>query len=281
MLFIVQGKRMIANPTSAPPPKLRIVPLGAVLPHEKSDLQRSEPLIRRLRRAEFFTNPPVVARAGADQYVLMDGANRYHSLKYLGFEHILVQIADYETEFVELGVWQHIVSDWNRADFLRQLRRIDGVQLRAGGDENALAQIQLRAGPTYSVQAAAADISQRNAALRQVVGAYHQQAVLYRTALSDPTQIWPLYPAGLALVIFPAYRPSDIIAAALNQAYLPPGISRHIIHGRALRLNYPMSRLREDLPLEQKNDQLRQWMRQKLAARGLRYYAEATYQFDE
>lgn len=272
---------MIANPTSAPPPKLRIVPLGAVLPHEKSDLQRSEPLIRRLRTAEFFTNPPVVAKAGGDQYVLMDGANRYHSLKHLGFEHILVQIADYETEFVELGVWQHIVSDWNRADFLRRLRRIDGVQLRDGGDDKALARIQLRAGPTYSVESAAADISQRSAALRQVVDVYHQQAVLYRTALSDPAQIWPLYPAGLALVIFPTYQPSAIIAAALNRAYLPPGISRHIIHGRALRLNYPMSRLRGDLPLEQKNDQLRQWMRQKLAARGLRYYAEATYQFDE
>lgn len=274
---------MVANPTSAPPPKLRIVPLDAVLPHEKSDLQRSEPLIRRLRRAEFFTNPPVVARAGADHYVLMDGANRYHSLKHLGFEHILAQIADYETEFVELGVWQHIVSDWNRADFLRGLRRIDGVQLRAGGDENekALARIQLRGGPTYSVEAAAMDIGQRNAALRQVVDVYHQQAVLYRTALSDPAQIWPLYPAGLALVIFPTYQPSAIIEAALNQAYLPPGISRHIIHGRALRLNYPMSRLRDDLPLEQKNDQLQEWMRQKLAERGLRYYAEATYQFDE
>ncbi len=272
---------MTANPTSAPPPDLRIVHIGDVLPHETNDRQRSRPLIKRLQAAEFFTNPPVVAVIADDQYVLMDGANRYHSLKHLGFVHILVQVVDYKTEFVELGVWQHIVSDWNITDFVQQLKQIDRIHIRDGWDADAAARIRLREGPVYSVHAAMAGVIERNSILRQVVAAYHRHAALYRTSLTDPTQIWPLYPAGIALVTFPAYRPQNIIEAAVHKAYLPPGISRHIIHGRALKLNYPMSRLREESPLEQKNRHLRQWMRQKLAARGVRYYAEATYQFDE
>ena len=48
-----------------------------------------------------------------------------------------------------------------------------------------------------------------------------------------------------------------------NQAYLPPGVSRHIIHGRALKLNYPMNKLRADLPLEEKNQHLQQWIREE------------------
>ena len=272
---------MITNSTSAPPPQLRIVHIDAVLPHETSDLQRSGPLIERLRTAQFFTNPPVVGAAGDGKYVLMDGANRYHSLKHLGFAHILVQVADYQTAFVELGVWQHIAADWNSADFIRQLRQLEAIDIRAGSDSDAVAQIRLREGQTYSIHAAVEGIARRNAALRRIVAAYHGQTTLYRTPLTDPAQIWPLYPTAIALIMFLRYAPQDIIEAALKRAYLPPGVSRHIIHGRALKLNYPMSRLRGDLPLEEKNRQLQQWTQQKLAERSVRYYAEATWQFDE
>jgi hypothetical protein len=81
---------------------------------------------------------------------------------------------------------------------------------------------------------------ERNAALRNVVAVYHRHAVLNRTALKEPDDIWPLYPDAIALVMFPRCQPADIIAAARYGAYLPPGISRHIVHGRALRVNYPL-----------------------------------------
>ncbi len=272
---------MLANPASAPPPTLRIVPIGDVLPHEKGDVQRSRPLMTRLQAAKFFTNPPVVARIPGDKYVLMDGANRYYSLKHLGFQHILVQVADYKTKFVELGVWQHIVSDWDIADFVHQLKGIKSIHIRDGWDSDAVAQILLREGPVYSVHAKTDSIIERSFTLRQVVECYHHHATLYRTPLTDPTQIWALYPSSIALVMFPTYLPQNIIEAATQKAYLPPGLSRHIIHGRALKLNYPMDRLRENLPLEQKNRQLQQWVQQKMAERSVRYYAEATYQFDE
>ena len=295
---------MKSNPVSSPPPDLRIVKIDDVLPHEKSDVQRSQPLIARLRGARFFTNPPVVAALDKGKYVLMDGANRHLSLKALDYEHILVQVADYDSQFIELGVWQHIVSDWSRQpsdasaniaraneasrlpnedkeDFISQLKAIRDTDIRLGWQANAIAQVLLNDGPVYSIHASADSLSRRNAILRQVVETYHRHATLYRSPLTDAEQIWALYPCAIALVMFPMYQPQDIIDAATKQAFLPPGVSRHIIHGRALKLNYPMRKLREAGSLAEKNRELRQWLQRKLAERGVRYYAEATYQFDE
>ena len=272
---------MNSNPISSPPPDLRIVNIDDVLPHEKSDVQRSQPLIERLEHAEFFTNPPVVADIGRGKFVLMDGANRHISLKYLNFDHILIQVVDYDSDFIELGVWQHIVSDWETAVFVRQLEAIDEIDIRDGWDSSAVAQVLLREGPVYGVHASIDNLFQRNATLRKVVEAYHHHATLYRTPLTDPTQIWSLYPSAIALVMFPSYQPQNIIDAAIKRAFLPPGVSRHIIHGRALKLNYPMQKLREATSLEWKNRELQQWMQRKLSERSIRYYAEATYQFDE
>ena len=91
-----------------------------------------------------------------------------------------------------------------------------------------------------------------------------------------------MFPDANAVVHFPPYLPADIIEAAQHDAFLPPGISRHIVHGRAIRVNYPLDALRDpNTSLEQKNDDLLRWMQNKLANRQVRYYAEATYQFDE
>ena len=62
---------------------------------------------------------------------------------------------------------------------------------------------------------------------------------------------------------------------------MPPGVSRHIIHGRALNLNYPMDELRAYGTVAAKNAHLQEWLLQQYAERSVRYYAEATYQFDE
>lgn len=272
---------MISNPISAPPPDLRIVMVADVLPHEKTDFQRSQPLVERLRDAARFTNPPLVTAISAHKYVLMDGSNRHVSMRTLGFKHILVQVADYDSDFVELSVWQHIVSDWESRQFFRRLRQIERIDIRSGWNDDALAQVLLRNGPVWSIHAGVDSLIERNSILRQVVEVYHENATLNRTPLTDPGQIWTLFPSGFALVMFPVYQPQDIIDAAVESAFLPPGISRHIIHGRALNLNYPMSYLRADRPLADKNQQLREWLRRQYVERSVRYYAESTYQFDE
>lgn len=268
--------------TSAPVPDLRIVPVESVHAHETHDNQRSGPLIDTLRTAPVMINPPVVAPLEHDQYVILDGANRCHTFRHLGYPHILVQVATYESGYVELSTWQHVLSNWAITDLIEQLHRLESVELHYGLDSHGIVHFVLRDGQLLALRAPVETTHERNLALQQVVGLYQRHARLERTAITEPEDIWPLFPTASAVVIFPRYEPKDILAAARYQAFLPPGVSRHIVHGRALRVNYPMDTLRNRAAsLESKNEALRHWLLEKIAQRQLRYYAEATYQFDE
>ncbi len=267
---------------SVPMPDLRIVPVKSLLPHEEHDSQRSQPLVARIRSETMMINPPLVAPIDAENYVILDGANRVYALAELGYPHVLVQVATYGSGLVQLSNWQHVVSDWSADQFIQQLRQIPEITLCNGTDDAGVAQLNLRDDGLLTICAPANTTQMRSAALRRIVAVYQRNAHLHRTPLTDPAEIWQLFPDALALVTFPIYTPDDIIAAAQECAYLPPGISRHIVQGRAIRVNYPLDRLRDpDVSLEQKNVDLLTWLQNKLANRQVRYYAEATYQFDE
>lgn len=285
--------------TSAPMPDLRIVAVERLHPHEEHDSQRAAPLIERLREAESIINPPIVATINPDadeqmrEYVVLDGANRCYAFAELGFPHMLVQVVSYQSSSVQLDTWQHVIINWDEYTLVEHLREVDEVDLLEAESSEAevdsitsqrpkIARFTLRAGRILSMVGRAADLIKQNALLRQVVGIYQRRAGLQRTAEHNVSAIWPFYPEAIALVEFPLYQPEDIIAAARSRAYLPPGISRHIIQGRALRVNYPLSALRDAREtLEAKNAALQAWVRNKLAHRAVRYYAEATYMFDE
>ncbi|MEQ8673360.1 MAG: hypothetical protein RLP44_02840 [Aggregatilineales bacterium] len=267
---------------SAPPPDLRIIPIDSLLPHEEHDSQRSKNLVEKFKHADVMINPPLVAPINATQYVILDGANRCYTFKQLGYPHILVQVVSYESGYVDLNTWNHIISDWELGEFIEEIKQLDGIEIHDEQDSSALAHVILNNGQVLSLRAIVQSTHERNTLLRTFVTIYQQQARLYRTAINEPDELWLLYPQAIAVVLFPEYASADIIAAAKYQAFLPPGISRHIIHGRALKVNYPLKDLQsETTSLLEKNQRLQQWLQEKLAQRNVRYYAEATYQFDE
>lgn len=279
---------MITTDDRVPIPDLRILSMDHIHPHEDYDSQRAEPLIAILRDAQYLTNPPIVAPMGQehdkDQFVVLDGANRYHCFRQLGYEHLLVQVAPYDGGYVELGTWQHVISNWDEVEFVQKLDAISNIQIRRQWNYQSIVQILLQSGTVLAIdsQTQTETLEKRNQILRQIVHLYHQHGTLNRTAIHDPTHIWRLYPNAIALVLFPSYEPQNIMDAAHQQAYLPPGVSRHIIQGRALKVNYPLTRLRDsEISLAAKNNALQDWIQQRIATRGVRYYAESTYQFDE
>jgi hypothetical protein len=273
---------MQSSRSDAPVPDLRIILTESLHPHEEYDTQRASPLIKRLQQEAFMINPPIVAPMGASQFVILDGANRCHAFSALKYPHILVQVTSYDSGYVALGTWRHIVSGWNEREFVQRLGELPNIEMSEGQGAHAIAHIIFRDQRVIALRAPVSNAHERNAALRDVVRVYQQNATLYRTAISEPDDIWPLYEEAIALVVFPHYQPADIIAAAKYKAYLPPGISRHIVHGRALRINYSLEALRDtNMSLLEKNEALKRWLQDKFAKRQIRYYSEATYQFDE
>ncbi len=267
---------------SAPTPDLRIVMTQSLHPHEESDSQRLRPLVERVRTEPYMINPPIVAEMGDDEYVVLDGANRTTAFAELGYPHILVQVVSYESGSVLLENWQHAVCAWAEAPFLDALGSLPDLDILDGQHHDAIAHVLLRDERVIALRAPVGTVHERNAALRHVVGIYQRRAALHRTSLIEPEEVWKLHPDGIALVVFPRYQPADILAATRHKAFLPPGISRHIVIGRALRVNYPLDALRDTAQsLEAKNAALNTWLQAKVANRQMRFYAEPTYLFDE
>jgi hypothetical protein len=272
-------------------PDLRIVPTDSLIPHEEHDPQRSAPLIERIRAAGIWLNPPVVAPLDAERYVILDGANRHFALKTLGYPHILVQVVNYESSAVQLETWHHVISGISWFEFLRNLREIKTFQIEstdllsaraALARREVLAYTVLSDNRAYTLNAEVNTLAARTAVLREMVDTYKARGVLNRINTDSISMARRLYPEAVAIVVFPRYHPAEIMVAARDGIHLPPGISRHIIRGRAMRLNYPLSALAETgETLAEKNEALRRWIQQRMAERRVRYYAEPTYLFDE
>jgi ParB-like chromosome segregation protein Spo0J len=273
-------------------PDLRIVPLDLLVEHEFNDAQRTAPLAARLHAEDVLKNPPIVAPLEDDdpRFVVLDGANRTTALQMLGYPHSLVQVVDYEEPIVTLTTWHHVIAGIALDDYMAgmhaiaglDMERIDLLHARAGlARRDLLAYTICADGRVFAARAASRTLHEQNALLNAMVDTYKDRGRLYRAATDHLYEAHRLYPDLTGLVIFPRYEASEVLALARDGELLPTGLTRHLIRGRALRTNYPLSELRSDVSLEEKNERLREWMRRKLGSKEIRFYGEATFLFDE
>jgi hypothetical protein len=272
-------------------PDLRIVPITSLVPHEAHDVQRSEPLTQRILGSGVWLNPPVVAPMDDERFVILDGANRHHALYTLGYPCILVQVVDYEGGDVQLETWHHVIGDISWFEFLRHLNSVPSLKLARTDLLSARAVLARREALAYAVMdentgyildADAQSMSERTLVLNRIVDTYKERGTLNRINTDSLRVARRLYKNAVAIVVFPHYEPAEILVAARDGVHLPPGITRHIIRGRAMRLNYPLEALRENGDsLEAKNARLQAWIQERSGAKRIRYYAEPTFLFDE
>jgi L-serine kinase (ATP) / ParB family transcriptional regulator, heme-responsive regulator len=273
-------------------PDLRIVALDRLVEHEYNDVQRTAPLAERLKEEGLLKNPPIVAQLGEDEgrFVVLDGANRTTALNMLGYPHVLVQVVPYANPPVTLSTWHHVVCGLGMGDFLGAMRDVEGLELRqtdalyarAGlARRELLAYVICADGRTYAARTDARTLHAQNALLNAMVDTYKTRARLLRTATDNLAEAKTLYADLTGLVIFPNYEAAEVETLARDGELLPTGLTRHLIQGRALRTNYPLSELLADDTLEAKNERLKAWMQRKLGSKEIRFYGEATYAFDE
>jgi hypothetical protein len=286
-------------------PDLRIVPLDVLIEHEYNDVQRTTPLARRLTNETYLKNPPIATPlddgpsalppsgvAGqAARYVVLDGANRTLALSSLGFAHCLVQVTRYEPPFVTLSTWHHLVTDIGLEAFSSELDAIEGLEFREIDLLHARAGLARRDFIAYTIRAdgtvyaastpGSSTIHQKNQLLNAMVDTYKERGSLFRATTDNLDEARRLYPALTGLVIFPNYEPSEVMALARDGELLPTGLTRHLIQGRTLRVNYPLAELKSPDSLEAKNARLQEWLTAKMTSKEVRFYAESTYLFDE
>jgi hypothetical protein len=272
-------------------PHLEFLAIKDLIIHEWHDDQRTPPLIRRIRESGLWRNPPIVAplEDGTQRYMVLDGANRFTALKEMDFHHILVQVVQPDSPGLRLHTWNHVVWDISMEAFTRGIQAIPATELVLA-DANAipdlmgdcgLALIQFPGEEHYSLCTEAEALILRVETLNALVNSYKKSGHLDRTSVREISQLKTIYANLAGLVIFPNFNIRDVLYLAGAGYLLPTGITRFTIAPRALHLNYPLHELAADRPVEEKNAQLRQWIQQRIASKGIRYYAEPTFLFDE
>ena len=274
---------------SNPIPDLRIVATECLIPHEHHDQQRLTPLAKRLKADNILVNPPVVARLDEERFVVLDGANRSTAFKELGIRHCLVQVVPYQPPITELYTHHHLVMGIEATELDTRIAAIEGIKPSVTNLMEARAQLSgllllsyyVRRDGSITALRGSMDLQRRTELLNELVAVYLGSGRLQRVSSDDIDTLLPLYPDASAILVFSSYKPAEIIKLASSGARLPPGITRHIIHGRAIRINYSLDVLAADETIEAKQADLDQWLRNKLAKRQMRFYAESTYLFDE
>ncbi|UYN90970.1 MAG: ParB N-terminal domain-containing protein [Anaerolineales bacterium] len=274
-------------------PTLRIVPSPDLVPHEWHDDQRSQPLIERLRASGVLRNPPMVTPLpdGSGRYMVLDGANRTSALNHMGIPHALVQVVEADYEGLDLHTWNHVLWDWDGAEFLQALRSLPDVTLKdidpgvrrpqTRWPIKTLVWVQTRDGKAHIARSVPGDLASRTQALNKIAELYAKQAVVDRTTAQQVRELHGKYDNLTAIVVYPPFKVSEVLELCAAGVLLPPGITRFTVSPRALRVNYSLDELSANKSLEEKNEALQRWVNERTARKGVRYYAEPTVLYDE
>jgi len=269
-------------------PNLQLVSVKKLLLHETIDERRVERLARRLSDEKRLKNPPAVTLLPhSDLLMVLDGANRVAAFNSLGIPHIIAQVVSYDDPGVELDAWNHVVAGLPERQFRRALDDLPHLQLEECSIHDARSALAVGDAEAYVVfKDAVCQVRNRMSGgkirlLNDLVETYKGKADIYRGSNDDFAKQAPSYNDITALVVFPSFRPPDLIALVRRGEVLPSGITRHIIAERALRINIPLSVLSKETSLSEKEAWLSRWWHDCLAANAVRFYAESTFLFDE
>lgn len=269
-------------------PALRVAESAHLLLHEDPDPGRVARLRDALRRDGMLRNPPIVAPMPEERAAVLDGANRVTALRELGVPHVVVQVVPYEQPEITLSTWRHYVR-WDVVPALRgRIAALPGIYATPARDAaNAEARLARRDGIAVLIDARGplllrdgGDPVAAAETLNRVVGVYRGRGRIHRVASGDAAALAAEFGPG-TLIMFPPFGKADILLIAARGGRLPTGITRHIIPGRALRLNTPLAWLSEPSGAAEKQAHLEATLRERWQDHGVRYYAESTFLFDE
>lgn len=272
-------------------PRLEIVPLRSLILHEDVEGHRVDRIQARFRSEQRLVNPPIVGTTGnRRRMIVLDGASRITAARRLGFQHFLVQVVAYPSPVIGLTPWHHLVAGMPLERLLDLALRIPGVEAervsrsraeRALAERKALACLR---GPRRRpvLLRVRRSGSGRFHPIRELTRIYATDPGLHRLSEDEIGIPEEWMGEERVLVLFPHFRQEDIVRFALRlDERLPMGITHHTVPNRALRVLYPIARLRSRKPLEEKRRDLRRFLDDLWERGRIRHYPEGSTLYDE
>jgi hypothetical protein len=270
-------------------PVLKVIDTRRLVLHEEVDPKRVARLQHIIVRAKEFTNPPIVTPLGkTGDYVVLDGANRSTVFRILKYPHVIAQVVPYAMPHVRLTTWNHFVEGAASAHLLRLIGRIGGVSVRSSSLRRARQALRRGEIPAFAVSGrrvwsleTGRSFTSHAQALDSIVRLYKGRYDFSRVLSDDWSALKREYPRGQLLFVFRTFREADIIRLVQQKLVVPSGITRHLVQGRVLRLDLPMSFLRQRRSRSQKQKFLDRMIEQRVADHHVRFYNESVYIYND
>ena len=270
--------------------QLEVIPIKDILVHEELDPSNSKELINFLKKSQNLSNPIIVAALGEKKYLQLDGMNRIYSFKMLRIKTISAQIVDYNNqEEIELSSWLHIFNG-DIKKFLTFIEKDSSLTVSQGNmsqvghryikesDFGRLCTIVTNKKGVYFISTAGS-FSEKIKRMNYLVSFYKNNlsrgALPYTLNHDNIKVFFKQYPNDNIIVIFPTFTPQQIIESAKSGVLLPTGITRHLVKGRVLNINLPLS-LFDNRSLQEQNEEQDKILFKKRS----RLYEEATINFE-
>ncbi len=275
--------------------QIKIIPLKRVLIHENTVDKWANAIARYMEEMGVMKNPVVVHRH-EDHYVVLDGMHRVAALNKINSRDILVYEVDYFREDIKLGGWdgiatgkykgKHIITRvFQKTKFyVKKIKRKESAK-ELVRTRKALLGIKTNRGAQYCVFPKNFN-SENYIDLSIEVLEYFEKfldkagfKIVYvpDTTSDDDFKLLK----GKFLIYRPVYRKQEIVERTLKGKIFPRKTTRHIIPGRPLRVDIPLTILKEKIDLKIKNKLLKAHLLWCFSNNKVRYYPEPVYVFSD
>ena len=233
---------------------------------------------------------PVITGKHNEDIILLDGANRFGSLKEIGCRLILAQVLNYHDKNLILDKWNHLIYDFHinslkehcevfelpmkRVSFSKGLEILDDnlnyiLAADIFDDENIIIKLSH-------------ELEEIIMQLDTITKLYFKHFPFDRSESDIKFSDIRKYTRRKGtLLVFPKFKKHHIIEIANSDYRLPAGISRHRIFNRVLHVKYEIKKLMSDRNINQKQEELKKLLNEKIDNNKVRQYQESVIVFDE
>ncbi|HRE41754.1 MAG TPA: hypothetical protein PLG90_10505 [Ignavibacteria bacterium] len=268
---------------------LRLLKITDVKLHEDTENKRLRNIFQRISDDNYLMNPVIVGKYD-DDYILIDGANRFSSLKEIGCKLILAQIIDYKDKEIKLYSWNHFVYELEAETILALARKkkykIEETNFRSGRKTvnsgiNKILVSDIENNKHYVITFEN-NFEKILKGLFEFTRLYTGKYNFDRSESDIKIEELKKYSRKKGILIdFPDFKKEHIVKIARKKLKIPTGISRHILKNRVLHVKYALKNLKDTNNLEKKREDLSKYLYKKIDDNKVRQYKESVIIFDE
>lgn len=268
---------------------LELIKLSDIRLHEATENIRLRNIYNRISKSKYLINPVIVGKHN-EELILLDGANRYGSLKEIGCKLILAQVLDYKDTELILEKWNHLVYDFD-INILKLFCERNSVSYKKTSYNEGLKVLEnnfsfLLAADIVRDECILVNLSTKlDELLNQIdmiTKLYFKHNPFDRSECDIKYSDLRKYTRREGvLIVFPTFQKQHIVIIANNNHRLPAGISRHRIQNRVLHVKYEIKKLMSDKNLPDKQEELKKLLIDKIDKNKVRQYQESVIVFDE